>query len=83
MKIWKDYIPDGSKINKRGIEKKELQGTDTSSLTTFILESKRAKLAHWLSILPAGFFFLWNPVWAGWIMVVYAILFSNHYRSKI
>ncbi|WP_373921346.1 hypothetical protein [Peribacillus muralis] len=48
------------KIIKRSFEKKGLQGTDTSSFTTFILESKRAKLTHWLSILPAGFFFLWS-----------------------
>ncbi|KWW11265.1 hypothetical protein AS888_01650 [Peribacillus simplex] len=73
---WKNYIPDGSKIIKRGFEKKQLQGTDTISLTKVMLETKRAESTHWFSIFPAGFFFVWNPVWAGWIMVVYTISFN-------
>ncbi|MDG0792194.1 hypothetical protein OMP38_15960 [Cohnella ginsengisoli] len=45
-------------------------------MKVFAAETKRAELTHWLSILPAPLFFLWNPVWVGWIMVLYAAAFN-------
>lgn len=76
VKNWKTYIPDGAKLFKAGFEKKQLRGTEMSYLEKFILESRRAELTHWLQILPAGFFFFWNPLWAGWVMVAYALMFN-------
>jgi len=38
------------------------------------IETRRAELTHWLLMVPAPFFFLWNPAWAGWVMIVYALL---------
>lgn len=76
VKRWKNLIPDGTKIIKRGFAKDQLNGKDAQSLTTFLVESRRAELTHWLSILPAGLFFLWNPPWAGGLMIGYAILFN-------
>ncbi|GAQ18332.1 glycosyl-4,4'-diaponeurosporenoate acyltransferase precursor [Oceanobacillus picturae] len=72
VKSWKGLIPDGTVIMGAGYNKKQLHGRDTKSLINFIKESRRAELTHWLSILPAGFFFIWNPVWAGIIMILYA-----------
>ncbi|WP_404458907.1 glycosyl-4,4'-diaponeurosporenoate acyltransferase [Oceanobacillus kapialis] len=76
VKSWKGLIPDGSSVMGAGYNKKELPGRDTTSLIQFITESRRAELTHWLSILPAGFFFIWNPLWASYIMVIYALLFN-------
>lgn len=76
IKKWAKVIPDGTRILKSGFYKKQLQQKGTNYLELFILETKRAELTHWLSILPSGLFFLWNPVWIGWIMVVYAFLFN-------
>jgi len=45
-------------------------------LETLSLKQKRVEPTQWLSILPSFLFFLWNPVWAGWIMVIYALLFN-------
>ncbi|NME07305.1 glycosyl-4,4'-diaponeurosporenoate acyltransferase [Psychrobacillus sp. BL-248-WT-3] len=76
VKKWKHLIPDGTKIIQKGFEKKSLISNNRDYLFMFLIESRRAELTHWLSILPSVFFFLWNPLWAGWVMVVYALLFN-------
>ncbi|WP_430786563.1 glycosyl-4,4'-diaponeurosporenoate acyltransferase [Virgibacillus flavescens] len=77
VKKWKNMIPDGTNIIKQGFAKDHLSGSDARYLWNFLVESRRAELTHWLSILPAGLFFLWNPAWAGWLMIGYAILFNG------
>ena len=76
VRKWKHLIPDGTKVIQKGFEKNVLASNDQHYLDMFVIETRRAELTHWLSILPAGLFFLWNPAWAGWIMVVYALLFN-------
>lgn len=74
VRKWKDSLPDSSSIFKTAYNKKEMKRTNLESLEKFIIETQRAELAHWLSMLPAPLFFIWNPAWAGWIMVIYAFL---------
>lgn len=76
VKQWKHKIPDGTHIISKGYEKQHLQGVSLSELEIFLYESRRAELTHWLSIPPACLFFIWNPLWAGWIMIAYALLFN-------
>lgn len=76
VRLWKHLIPDGKKVIRKGFEKNTLASNDKRYLKLFVIETKRAELTHWVSILPAGLFFLWNPAWAGWIMVAYAFLFN-------
>lgn len=76
VKAWKGKLVDGASLCKIGYEKKALHGNSAKDLQTFAEETKRAELTHCLSILPAPLFFLWNPLWAGWVMVVYAICFN-------
>ncbi|MCR2806796.1 glycosyl-4,4'-diaponeurosporenoate acyltransferase [Paenibacillus soyae] len=76
VKSWKHRIPDGTLILKKGYNKSRLSGTGKSDLLLFVRESRRAELTHWLSMAPAPLFFLWNPAWAGWLMVLYAVLFN-------
>ena len=76
VKKWKGSIPDGARLLKFGYEKKTLHGFNNENLQRFSIETKRAELTHWLSILPAPLFFLWNPVWAGWVMILYALVFN-------
>lgn len=73
---WKSLIPDGTMFIRNGYNKRALQGTDIHSLKEFIVESRRAEFTHWLTILPAALFFLWNPLWASWINVAYALCFN-------
>lgn len=90
VKSWKKWIPDGTVFLKDGFNKEKLTDGSSESLILFLNESKRAELTHWLSILPAPLFFLWNPVWAGWVMILYAlalnipIIISQRYnRARI
>lgn len=76
VKQWKQLIPDGTMFVRNGYNKKSLHGNDIASLDEFIVESRRAELTHWMSIVPAALFFLWNPIWAGWLNVAYAVLFN-------
>lgn len=76
VKSWKKHLIDGSSIAKKSYNKIHLHGTKREDLLVFAAETKRAEMTHWLLILPAPLFFLWNPVWAGSINIVYA-LFAN------
>lgn len=76
VKRWKRHLIDGSSIDKRSFNKKQLHGTKQDELIHFAAETKRAELTHWLLLFPAPLFFLWNPVWAGWVMIVYAMLIN-------
>ena len=74
VRSWKDRLPDGATLFKLGFKKKNLTEANDSYFNKFILESKRAELNHWLLLLPAPFFFLWNPPWAGWLIICYALI---------
>jgi glycosyl-4,4'-diaponeurosporenoate acyltransferase len=76
VKAWKGRLIDGATLFKRGYQKKSLHGTGREDLETFAMETKRAELTHWLSIVPAPLFFLWNPPLVGWLMIVYAVAFN-------
>lgn len=76
IQSWKQHLPDGTFLLKTGYDKSNLKRTDTNTLHQFILETKQGEMTHWISILPAGLFFLWNPPWAGWLMVLYAVVFN-------
>ena len=79
VRRWKNYLPDGAAVFSRGVfskgfRKKYMQSRDKAYFQTFVRESRRAELTHWMIMLPAPFFFLWNPFEIGWIMIFYAIL---------
>lgn len=74
VKKWKKYLIDGSSIVKKSYNKSHLHGWKQEDLTIFAAETKRAEITHWLLMLPAPLFFLWNPDWAGWMNIVYALL---------
>jgi len=76
IKGWKGRLPDGAMFFKSAYNKQTLHGIDSPSLTEFLIESRRAELTHWLSMVPAPLFLLWNPSGAFWGNVAYAVLFN-------
>ncbi|MBD3418635.1 MAG: glycosyl-4,4'-diaponeurosporenoate acyltransferase [Chitinivibrionales bacterium] len=70
---WKGLLPDGAAWFFGGFAKKKLQATQLEYLRQFIRETCKGELAHWLVLWVAPVFFLWNPAWAGWINVAYAV----------
>ncbi len=68
---WKSLLPDGAPWFG-GFAKDRLSSRDPVYLAQFILETRRAEIAHWCMIAVLPVFFLWNPPWACWVMTAYA-----------
>ncbi len=74
VRAWKRLIPNGSALYRGAFSIKNLQTNDLTYLKRWLKESVRAEICHWLMILPCVFFFLWNSLVLGWVMVAYAFL---------
>lgn len=73
IRSWKDRLPDGGRIFAGGFSKAGLSSRSGDYLRRFLLETCRGELVHWAVMSASVLFFLWNPWWAGLIMVVYGI----------
>ncbi len=69
-------MPEAGDFFPGGFSKKQLLRRDKEYLFRFYLETKRGELTHWLSMLPAPLFFLWNSWPVGLCMIGYALLFN-------
>ncbi|NCC52024.1 MAG: glycosyl-4,4'-diaponeurosporenoate acyltransferase [Spartobacteria bacterium] len=76
IRKWKALLPDAAVWFRGGFAKKNLGGRSPDYFRRFEQETCRGELAHWLQMACAPLFFLWNPLWAGWIMVGYFLLSS-------
>ena len=74
IKKWKELLPDGSALFKKGFRKKRMTSSYPEYLQKFIIETGRAEIVHWIVILFSPVFFIWNYPWAGWVMIAYAII---------
>jgi len=72
IRKWKSVLPDGSPW-LGGFAKKKVYARDSSYLAQFLLETRRAELAHWCMLCCLPIFFLWNPPWACLVMTGYAL----------
>lgn len=72
VRSWKALLPDGAPL-LGGFAKKQLRSRDLIYLRRFLLETRRAELAHWCMLCCLPLFFLWNPVWACGVMTLYAL----------
>jgi glycosyl-4,4'-diaponeurosporenoate acyltransferase len=73
---WKNKLPDGSKVLKEGFSKNKVDKMSLDYFKKFLIEVNRAELSHWLQMLPAPLFFLFNLPIIGYLMIVYAALFN-------
>jgi glycosyl-4,4'-diaponeurosporenoate acyltransferase len=71
IRRWKFLLPDGGPW-LGGIRKKELLGRNPVALAQFLMETRRAEIAHWCMLGCLPIFFIWNPPWARWVMTAYA-----------
>jgi glycosyl-4,4'-diaponeurosporenoate acyltransferase len=75
IKKWKEYLPDGSKLLRyKSFPKKNLVEKNGPYFTSFLTETCRAELTHWIIMLFAPPFFLWNKPGVGLIMIFYALI---------
>jgi glycosyl-4,4'-diaponeurosporenoate acyltransferase len=71
---WKDRLPEAGGVFAGGVSKRTLPGHTHADLERFVIETRRAELTHWVLLLVAPLFFLWNPPWLGFVMVGYALV---------
>jgi len=90
VKIWKDWLPDFGEFFKPGFPKKKLKMRNREYLEAFCLETCRAEFAHWLTMVGAPVFLLWNEWWVELIMIAYAlaanvpcIIIQRYNRSRL
>lgn len=90
IRLWKDHLPDAARWFAGGFAKGRLLARNGDYLRRFIRETWRGELCHWVAMAFAPVFFLWNPFWAGMIMVAYAlvanlpcILVQRYNRSRM
>jgi glycosyl-4,4'-diaponeurosporenoate acyltransferase len=50
-----------------------MQSANRDYLETFVIETCRAELTHWLAMVPVPVFFLWNKWPVGVFMIFYAL----------
>ena len=72
LKSWKRRLPDGAAIFKNGFEKKHLKESNKVYLDSFLQETCRAELTHWIVFLFGPLFLIWNLWWVGIVMISYA-----------
>jgi glycosyl-4,4'-diaponeurosporenoate acyltransferase len=68
----KRLLPDGAPW-LGGRSKTKIKGRNSAELNTFMLETRRAEVAHWCMLLCTPAFYFWNPRWACLVMTVYGI----------
>ena len=74
LRVWKRGLPDGAAIFKNGFKKKHLKETNRDYIDSFIRETCRAELTHWIVFLFGPLFLIWNLWWVGIVMILYAVL---------
>ena len=72
IRKWKALLPDGAPW-LGGFAKKKLLSRDPTYIEQFLIEIRRAEIAHWCMLACLPVFFLWNPPWARWVMTAYAL----------
>jgi glycosyl-4,4'-diaponeurosporenoate acyltransferase len=73
IRKWKSLLPDGAPW-LGGFAKKKLRERNAAYLAQFLIETRRAEVAHWCMLSCLPIFFIWNPPWARWVMAVYALV---------
>jgi len=73
IRNWKDRLPDCGGIFAGGFSKADLSSTSREYLNRFLLETCRGEAVHWMVMASSLLFFIWNPWWAGIVMVLYAV----------
>jgi glycosyl-4,4'-diaponeurosporenoate acyltransferase len=66
----KRLLPDGAPW-LGGRPKRRLSGRSFTELDIFVIETRRAELAHWSMLFSTPVFYLWNPWWACALMTAY------------
>ena len=74
IRAWKSLLPDAGGWFVGGFAKQELKSRQPDYLRQFLEETCRGEWSHFIVMIFAPLFFLFNPPWAGWVMLAYGLL---------
>lgn len=74
IKRWKHLLPEAGSLFAGGFDKRRLSSWSEAHLATYLRETRRAEVGHWLAAAATPFFFLWNPLRGGVMMLGYAVV---------
>ena len=74
VKRWKHLLPEAGAFFGGGFDKRRLTSWSEPYLDTYLRETRRAEVGHWLAASAAPLFFLWNPLRGGVMMIGYAVV---------
>jgi glycosyl-4,4'-diaponeurosporenoate acyltransferase len=72
IRKWKYLLPDAAPWMGQSAKKRLLE-RNSAYIAQFLIETRRAEIAHWFMLGCLPIFFIWNPPWARWVMVFYAL----------
>lgn len=73
IKLWKDRLPDGSRLFRGGFSKALLKSATAVHVDRFLRETWRGEIVHWLALLALPVFCIWNPWWGVLVNAVVAV----------
>jgi len=74
VRRWKSLLPSGGTVFRGGFSLRQVSSRSHRYLERWVVESCRAELTHWLTMVPVVVFFVWNPVAGDIVNIAYAIL---------
>ena len=72
IKRWKGRLPDAANWFQGGFPKAKLRASTPEFFESFLRETWRGELTHWLALLALPIFALWNPGWGVAVNAAYA-----------
>lgn len=89
VSLWKSLLPSGGKIFGT-FSINNFRSATQDYFNKWLVESCRAEWVHWVAMLPALLFFLWNPFEAWMMNIAYAlcanapcIISQRHNRPRV
>ena len=76
VKRWKGKLPYGGALFQQEFNMQRFSSKKRDYVEQWLKESCRAELCHWVAMLPALLFYLWNPLWLWLVMILYAACFN-------
>jgi glycosyl-4,4'-diaponeurosporenoate acyltransferase len=71
IRRWKDRLPEAGALFAGGLSKRAIPSRHDGGVERFAIETRRAELAHWMSLIPLPLCALWNPPAVVALMTVY------------